>query len=108
MKQRTAPPRRRFTKQERANWLVRYRASGLKQGEFAANHGLKVGTLVQWLAKERRGTLAGSASFVEVPFEPVGAPEGWVAELTWPSGLRVRLGTTAPKSWLGAVLKGAR
>ncbi len=108
MKQRTTAQRRRFTKEERAKWLVRYRGSGLKEGEFAAQHGLKAGTLVQWLAKERRSTLAGSASFVEVPFEPVGEPQGWVAELTWPSGLRVRLGTGAPKSWLGTVLKGGR
>ena len=100
--------RRRFTKQERVNWLTRYRSSGLSQREFAAKHRLKLGTVVRWLARERRPKIPEPASFVEVPLGRVGQPESWVAELTWPSGLRVRLGTTAPKSWLGAVLKGAR
>jgi hypothetical protein len=51
---------------------------------------------------------ARGASFVEVALGGVDRPESWVAELTWPSGLRVRLGAAAPKSWLGTVVKGAR
>ena len=80
----------------------------MTQREFAVKHGLKLGTLVQWLVKERRSGAARPASFVEVPLGRVGQPESWAAELTWPSGLRVRLGATAPKSWLGTIVKGAR
>ena len=108
MKPKNSSQRRRFTKRERSNWLSRYRSSGLSQREFAVKHGLNLGTLVQWLVKERRRASAPPASFVEVPLGRVGQPEDWVADLTWPSGLRVRLRTDAPKSWLGIVLKGAR
>jgi hypothetical protein len=108
MKQASSSQRKRFNKQEQGDWLRRYRGSGLTQGEFAAQHGLKLGTLVRWLAKERRRMMARPTSFVEVPLGRERESESWVAEVSWPSGLRVRLGAAAPKSWLGSVLKGAR
>jgi len=108
MKQRSSAQRRRFTKQERTNWLTQYRSSGLTQQAFAAQHGLKLGTLVQWLARERRRPRPRPTSFVEVPLGRDREAQSWVAEISWPSGRRVRLGADAPKSWLGTVLKGAR
>ena len=107
MKQASSSQRRRFTKEERSKWLIRFRSSGLTQREFAARNGLKWGTLVQWLARERRASTPPS-SFVEVALPPVGSSEDWVAELNWPSGLRLRLGASAPRNWLGMILKGVR
>ena len=41
--------RRTFTGDERADWVSRFRSSGLTQPEFAREHGLKLGTLQRWL-----------------------------------------------------------
>ena len=41
--------RRTFTDDERADWVSRFRSSGLTQPEFAREHGLKLGTLQRWL-----------------------------------------------------------
>ena len=38
-----------FTGDERADWVSRFRSSGLTQPEFAREHGLKLGTLQRWL-----------------------------------------------------------
>ena len=38
-----------FTGDERADWVSRFRSSGLSQPEFAREHGLKLGTLQRWL-----------------------------------------------------------
>jgi transposase-like protein len=33
---------------------------------------------------------------------------GWVAEVTWPSGVTVRLGASAEAAWIGALLEAVR
>jgi len=41
--------RRTFPGEERAEWVSRFRSSGLTQPQFAQAHGLKLGTLQRWL-----------------------------------------------------------
>jgi lambda repressor-like predicted transcriptional regulator len=50
--------RRYFTANERAEWISRYRASGLSQRGFVQQHGLVLGTFQQWLYREHRRTSA--------------------------------------------------
>ena len=48
---------------------------------------------------------APSATFREVRLPPLGpGSAGWVAEVTWPSGVTVRFGAGAEAAWIGAVL----
>lgn len=49
----TSPRRKRRSRQEVDAWVERYRQSGQTQTAFAAEHGIKVETLRQWLY--RRG-----------------------------------------------------
>jgi len=117
--------RRTFTDDERADWVLRFRSSGLTQPEFAREHGLKLGTLQRWLygrgaqaatqrkplvpapgdRSHRKPGRAPSATFREVRLPPLGpGSAGWVAEVTWPSGVTVRFGAGAEAAWIGAVL----
>src|SRR5579875_2172013 len=45
----TKEQRRHFTAEERENWVLRFRSSGLTQPQFAREHDLKLGTLQRWL-----------------------------------------------------------
>lgn len=84
--------RRRFTCQEKAAILDRYRASGLSQAKFATDEGIAVGTLIRWLRVERENEADRPAnSAVELGrLGSFGAPPAW-AEVVRPDGWRVRL-----------------
>jgi len=45
---------RHFTADERAEWISRYRSSGLSQRRFVRQHGLVLGTFQQWLYRAQR------------------------------------------------------
>jgi len=49
----TRPVRKRRSRQEVDAWVERYRRSGQTQTAFAAEHGIEVGTLRQWLYRRR-------------------------------------------------------
>ncbi len=38
--------------EERAQWVARYCSSALRPGQFAEQHGLKLGTLRRWIQQE--------------------------------------------------------
>ena len=95
---------------ERAEWITQYRSSGLRPAQFAEQHGLKLGTLRNWIQKEGPGSSLGSetSGFQELLL-PSGAAAGpWVAEVQLPDGVVVRLGVVATPSWMAALLKTVR
>ena len=54
----------------------------------------------------RKARRTPSPTFREVKLPPFGpASAGWAAEVTWPSGVTVRLGAGAEASWIGALLE---
>lgn len=138
MKQATEVPRPTYTSEERAQWGSRFRSSGLPQARFAQRHGLKLTTLQKWLygrgsrrAPKRQQPTPGfgqlhrhdlrragpkdakrsRATFREITVPPLWsgpASGGWVAEVTWPSGVTVRLAATAETTWIGALLEAVR
>jgi len=64
--------------------LERFRASGLSQGRYCKEHGLKQATLAYWLSKNR----SGEHGFVALAPQP---REEWLS-LQWGSGgLHIRL-----------------
>jgi transposase-like protein len=52
---------------QRAKILAEYHSSGLTQREFAAQAGVSVGTLWNWLRKEGSQRTEEPVSFVEIP-----------------------------------------
>ena len=97
-----------FTPEERAQWISRFRSSGLTQAQFAQQHDLKLTTLQRWIygrgPKQKRRT----AAFREVAVSPVWSGGVWAAEVTWPSGVTVRLGARAEAPWIEALLEAVR
>ena len=61
------------------------------------------------VAIHRKPRRTPSATFREVMLPALGpARAGWVAEVTWPSGVTVRFGAGAEAAWIGAVLEAVR
>lgn len=101
------PHRLSSTLEERAQWVSRYRSSGQTQAQFAQQHGLKLTTLQWWIYGQRRKQRP-TAAFREVAVSPLWSGGVWAAEVTWPSGVTVRLGARAEASWIEAFLKAVR
>ena len=97
-----------FTPNERAQWVSRYRSSGLTQAQFAQQHGLKLTTLQWWIYGGRRKQQHSANGFREIAVSPLWPAGAWAAELTWPSGMTVRLGAQAEAAWIEALLKMVR
>ena len=97
-----------FGPDERALWVSRYRSSGLTQAQFAQQHGLKLTTLRWWIYGPRRKQQQSATGFREVAVSPLWPAGAWAAELTWPSGMTVRLGARAEVAWIEALLKVVR
>jgi hypothetical protein len=95
---------------ERAEWITRYRSSGLRPAQFAEQHGLKLGTLRRWMQEEGpRGSLGSETSgFQELLLPSVAAAGPWAAEIQLPDGVVVRLGVTATAPWIASLLKTVR
>jgi len=80
--------RRRRSGQEIEEWIERYRQSGQNARVFAARHGLRVGTLRQWLY--RRGNKARASGQAMVPVKLIDPPENQPAvTLRLPGGVQV-------------------
>jgi hypothetical protein len=99
------PDRPSFTLEERAEWVSRYRSSGQTQAQFAKQHGLKLTTLQWWIYGQQRKQPHPTAAFREIAVSPQWSGGVWAAEVTWPSGVTVRLGAQAEASWIDALLK---
>jgi hypothetical protein len=100
--------RGRFTSQERAALIGRYRISDLTQKQFAEENQIRLGTFQQWLMRERRKTsLNGSGNgFREVPLPAILSHERWAAELVVGPGLSLRLSHSAPVDWVCSLVNG--
>ena len=126
MEQITKLARPTYTSAERAQWIARYRSSGLNQVQFAQQHGVKLKTLQGWLYRQPRRRAASAVaqktrgpepkqppttSFCEIKAPALGSDPpsaGWAAEVTWPSGVTVRLGAEAEAAWIAALLEAVR
>jgi transposase-like protein len=83
--------RRRWPRTEREQLLRDFRASGLTQVRFAAEHGVSIGTLRNWIYKPAS---ADDQSGGFAPVQIVGArPIGSRNAITvrWPQGVEVEL-----------------
>lgn len=95
---------------ERAEWITRYRSSGLRPAQFAEQHGLKLGTLRRWMQEEGQGSSLSreTSGFQELLLPSVAAAGPWAAEVQLPDGVVVRLGVAATPSWIASLLKTVR
>jgi lambda repressor-like predicted transcriptional regulator len=91
--QNDVPARKRASAQEREKILSAYRKSGLTQEKFAAQAGLSLSCLSNWLRRAKAQTHSSPASFLEVSLPAAAAPNrlapGYRVEL--PGGIRLEL-----------------
>ena len=100
--------RRRASAQERSRVVGLYRASGLTQGQFATQHGIKLSTLRQWLYRpdsKMKGNIP--ARFQEFAAGPV-ISAAWMAEIALDCGITLRLGAAANPDWVSSVVSALR
>ena len=93
MKHFSARPRRRFTADERANLVALYRQSGLTQRAFARQHGIKLGTLQQWLCRFKTQAPSIRSGFQEL-IVPLSS-SSWAAEIRLSPEMTIQLGSQA-------------
>jgi transposase-like protein len=77
---------------QRAQWVERFKQSGLTQRAFAQRHRLGLSTLVRWLAQARAGSTKSVFAEVKLP----GGPHVWAAEMVQSDGRVLRLAHDAP------------
>lgn len=93
-------PRRSRVRRSRAAWqqsIEDWKDSGLSQAAFCERHDLALSTFQLWrrrLAEEGHEELHGFVE-VRVASEPAALDPGDIAELTFPSGLRL----CVPRGW---------
>jgi transposase-like protein len=80
--------------EERAEWVRRFKQSGLSLRKFSAEHGLRCMTLCRWVNRQSTVVLGSGAApaFIELKL-PAPVPEGsvWSAELSFADGRILRL-----------------
>lgn len=97
---------------ERAQWVRRYRESGLGLKRFAQRHGLRATQLHYWTYQSAAGAASerkGAPIFQEValPADWSKNPR-WAAEIGFPDGLVVRLSSGAEVAWASALVESLR
>ena len=101
-----------FSVAQRADWLARFRSSGLTLGQFAARHDLKPGRLRYWIYGKSRSSrpvqARDSGKFVEMKMGDFLGPERWEVEIGLPGGVAVRFRAGAALDWLEAVVAAVR
>jgi transposase-like protein len=109
MRNYSIPPRRpHSTQQEREELVAKYQSSGLRQREFAQQHGVKLSTFQQWIYRPRlpqRIARTKKPAFQEVSITEVPFLNSWAAELQLPRGVTLRLNSQASAEWIGALVQ---
>ena len=103
--------RKRFSRQQREQWVAQFLQSDLSQREFALAQGLGVSTLQRWVAQSQGKAWAGELTvrpaktdpeFVEIK-GPHASPR-WAVEVVRPNGSILRLAHDAPDTLLQSLL----
>lgn len=103
--------RRVDTPEEIAQWIARYRASGLGLQRFAKEHGLASTRLHYWVYQKSRRTHSARPDSVPTVFQELKLTKGlsalqsWAAEISLPEGMAVRFSAAASPVWIGSVVQ---
>ena len=98
--------RRRFTADERANLVALYHQSGRTQRAFARQHGIKLGTLQQWLSRLKTQRSSMRNGFQELIVPLTSSP--WAAEIHLSPEITIQLGSQATDQLISQLLGSLR
>jgi hypothetical protein len=103
---------RAYTPKEIADWITRYRGSGLGLRAFAKQHGLSRSQLHYWVYDKRYAHLRQSSTapavFREIKLATGLGLSNWAVEISLPAGPVLRFSATATPAWVGAVIEALR
>lgn len=108
--------RRQSSAAERIRWVQAWERSDLTQSDFAETHGLRVGTLRNWVRQQDRGSASGAErlDFHEVALDqlidhgpPASGPD-WELEIRLPSGVAIAVAAGIATSRLRELLEAVR
>lgn len=90
---------RRYTEEERREWLTRYEQCATSAAAFCREHELNYQSFLRWRQRATPGS-ESSTEFLELEVPcPVSVPHAETVELTFPSGLTLRINAQpAPRS----------
>ena len=100
--------RRHYTREQREDFVVRFRSSGLSLSEFARRNNLKLPTLYQWIQQGKPGPGSAAPVFQEILLSPSRPSPAWTAELSVGSDLILRLGSATTPEFLAQLLQQLR
>jgi transposase-like protein len=109
---------RRTTPEERLRWVQRYLASGLTHREFCRRYGVGHNSLSEWkrearqhhkqaLAFKPKDLSEGAPLLKEVSLGSVLGQTHWAGEMSFPSGLVLRVSAELPHDLLKAMIEAA-
>jgi len=97
------------TEEEKAEWVRRFRESGLSFRKFSAQHAVPLMSLWRWAnqPKDPQGVAASSArpEFEEIKLPASVVRSDWAAELSLPNGTVLRLSQEVPAAMLDQLLR---
>ena len=97
-----------MSRADRERLLGAYRVSGLTQERFAAQSGIKVGTLRTWIYKRRAPAVAGSGNFAPVRIvegsHPATNSRGAVT-VRWPQGIEVEIAVDLDRAGVASLVR---
>ncbi len=82
-----------------------YRASALTQARFAREQGLKLSTLRQWIYRSTKPPRPAPSRFQEVFLGAPPVSADWSAEVSFATGVTLRLGNSATPELIGHLLQ---
>lgn len=82
---------RRYSQDERKQWLARFEQSGTSATAFCREHQLSYPSFLRWRRQAGRG-VEPPADFIELEVtRPAACPKTETVELVFPSGLTLRI-----------------
>src|SRR6267378_6094011 len=95
-----------FTPAQKAEWVERFKESGLSLRKFSAQHGLGYMSLWRWVNKSQETAAANSelAEFTEIKLPALTKRPNWSAELSFANGNSLRVCGEVPPAVLEQLL----
>ena len=105
-----------YSGQEISEVVARYRGSGSTLARFAEEEGIPAGRLHYWIYQKhaspapkrwpKHPEVASAPLFQEVKIgAPVSPSADWVAEISLPKGVAIRISAAAMPAWIGSVVQ---
>jgi hypothetical protein len=98
--------RRRWTAQEKSDWISRFEESGMSGLTFSRKMGLPYSSFCLWRRQVPAHSPAARTGFAEVRVAIPAVPS--IATVHLPSGARLEIAVGADPAWIGAVIQAAQ